>query len=358
MIEAVAYNTIVIIGGDSEEREAARECLSRVVEWCPKMLPLAKGIFARLLVVRQLRRFIREENVDINKTVFHVFGFGVCAEALVSLSKRMPLRWICTVRGGELYRMKGGSYRKFIESAEMVYCVGESATNFLRVKYKDLSHKIATRKLGACQMRGLPCHKKDDKKLTFLSCDGDDASLRNQRLMLAARLLAALARGRTSTEVKWIHRRRGERGGRVKRVEREERGKRGEFEALKLSMEKMNLPSNFKYEFIDAERRVSEPVDWYVSMDAAADSLLETVGWALSAGLPVVSSEIVANASGLDDDCALILSQNPAEEEFVRGILPYLENESRYQAMRSGARKHWEEECDSTKLRREFYERF
>lgn len=324
------------------ERDGAVGVFQRVVVWQPEVPRWTKGIIARFLAERQLKRLMKEDGVDVLKTVFHVFGFGAYAEAMIRLSRQISVPWICTVKGAELYGNRNVKReREIVESASAVYCVGESATNFLRAKHKDLSDKIACRELGSSRSRYAQKVEKGGKKLTFFSCGLSSSSLKGQRLLLTARLMTALAKGRTSTKVKWIH--------------KEQREK--EVEAIKNGVSKLILPENLEFEFIESIKAVDEPLDWYMFMDATADSLPETVGLALSAGLPVIACEIAANAAGLDDDCALILSQNPTDEEFVRGILPYLDSNVRYEAMKVGAKKHWAEKCDALKLRREFYER-
>lgn len=91
----------------------------------------------------------------------------------------------------------------------------------------------------------------------------------------------------------------------------------------------------------------SGSVDWLL---AVSDS--KEVGnalQALSAGIPVAIVENHAAASFVDDDCAVIFGAEPPKEEFVRGMLPYIESDIRGKAMSNCAYAKWLEYYDIEK---------
>ena len=56
----------------------------------------------------------------------------------------------------------------------------------------------------------------------------------------------------------------------------------------------------------------------------------------------------------VDDECGLLLSPDSTDEEFVRGIAPYLDSDFRAGALREAALSRWKCDFDATLLRPAF----
>ena len=77
----------------------------------------------------------------------------------------------------------------------------------------------------------------------------------------------------------------------------------------------------------------------------------------LAYGVPVVASDIPGLNEVVDDDCGMLLPTDVTDEEFVRGIAPYLDSDLRSEAMRKVALDRWKERFDARELRSAFVER-
>ncbi len=79
-----------------------------------------------------------------------------------------------------------------------------------------------------------------------------------------------------------------------------------------------------------------ESVDWFMMMEPDAVSVFQMKEW-LRKGTPVITVDSEVSERFLNDDCALIFGPGPTDEEFVRGMLPFLESDFRMKALRAGA---------------------
>ena len=70
-------------------------------------------------------------------------------------------------------------------------------------------------------------------------------------------------------------------------------------------------------------------------------------------GVPVIANDVGGLSEMVDDDCGILLAANPEKEEFIRGIMPYIDSQLRYSRMRLGAREKWASDFDATLLREE-----
>lgn len=300
------------------------------------------GVSARLAAGR-LRKWIKERRLDVETTLFHTFWFDIMAGAMSLLCAKMPLHWVSSAHGFDIYTKKGGKLREeMVERVGAIYCASESGAEFMRGRYKPHAQKINSRILGSPAVGKSEAHSKDERKLTFLSVSN---VIDLKRVNLNAELLIALAKGRTERHIHWIH-----------------AGDGPLLNRLRLMLEREILPDNFSYELRgqlsnEAVMKIyeEEKVDWLMLLSRYEGGNPIAVCEALSHGVPVIATDTTGLAEAVNDDCAVLLPLNPRSEEFVRGMLPYLESEPRYEAMREAARKRWTEKFDSGKLRREFY---
>lgn len=88
------------------------------------------------------------------------------------------------------------------------------------------------------------------------------------------------------------------------------------------------------------------PVDWMVMLDSKKKSVPLAVAQSLSAGIPVVCADAPCMLEVVDDDCAVIFGPNPPREEFVRGMLPFVESDLRGNALSGAALEAWSRSFD------------
>ena len=75
---------------------------------------------------------------------------------------------------------------------------------------------------------------------------------------------------------------------------------------------------------------------------------------ALAYGVPVVATDVEALNEVVDDEYGLLLSPDSTDEEFVRGIAPYLDSDFRAEAMREAAFTRWNSDFNAVILRPAF----
>lgn len=99
---------------------------------------------------------------------------------------------------------------------------------------------------------------------------------------------------------------------------------------------------------------VDYPIDWTILLSRYEGGHPIAACESLAYGVPVVATQVGGLGEMIDDDCGLLLSANPTEEEFVRGIIPYLDSEYRTERLRQGAYEKWRDSYDASVLRASF----
>lgn len=296
------------------------------------------------LASRKIDRWIKKRGFDCETVLFHTFWFDIMAGAMALLSEKRKLHWVSSAHGFDIYTRRGGRLREMmVERVERVFCASESGAEFMRARFREYSGKIAARTLGSPEGFLSSFHGSEERELTVLSVS---YIIERKRVELNADLLMALAKGRTGTHVHWIH-----------------VGDGPMMNSIRKKLEAAKLPENFTFEFRGKLKNeevhriyAEEKVDWFMLLSRYEGGNPIAVCEALSHGVPVIATDTTGLAEAVDDECAVLLALNPQPEEFVRGMLPYLDSRLRYEAMRSAARKRWEEKFDARKLRTEFYE--
>lgn len=96
----------------------------------------------------------------------------------------------------------------------------------------------------------------------------------------------------------------------------------------------------------------TDGIDWFLCFNP---SVADSAVYALAAGIPVLSSlpqscHPCDIASYLDDESALLFAPDLTKEEFVRGLLPFIESDFRSSAMSDGALRCWAAHFDLQSL--------
>lgn len=93
--------------------------------------------------------------------------------------------------------------------------------------------------------------------------------------------------------------------------------------------------SIFRLYEVDSPDAPDSP-SWFISLEADARAVYH-IKRMLAKGVPVITVESELSSGFLDDDSALIFGPDPTDEEFVRGMLPFLESGIRMTRLRNGA---------------------
>lgn len=178
---------------------------------------------------------------------------------------------------------------------------------------KFLPTAVITDLAGGKPMAKVKGHLNEDREFTLLGLGNDDRELES---------VIALAISRPSTRFCWRY------------ISRE------------ADSVVADVPANLKMERCDTLEQAVEagPIDW--AIDLAAVCLPTDAVRALSAGIPLIAIANELTDEVIDDDCAVIFGPEPTKEEFVRGLLPYLESDYRREQLRHGAARCWEERLD------------
>lgn len=289
-------------------------------------------------------KWMKLQALDWNRTLFYTFWFDLATCGLALTARKYPVNFITRAHGRhDVYTQRVPALRQEAVSASLgVFAVGDAAAGHLRRTMPVMAGKIKRMYIGSAKVcpEGVSSpHGEGENCLTFLSLA---RVALEKRVELNYVLLRALAIARPSLMIKWIHVGDGDLMPSLK----------GRVAA--------DCPENLTVELLgamdnDSAQRIfmSEPIDWTMLL-STIEGLPIAACESLSYGVPVVATMIDGTDEALDDDCALLLAPDPRPEEFVRGILPYVDGRSRYLAMRQAALVRWQSLFDARKLRDEF----
>lgn len=94
-------------------------------------------------------------------------------------------------------------------------------------------------------------------------------------------------------------------------------------------------------------------IDWFMLL-STSEGLPVSILEAMSFGVPVIATDVGGVSEAVDDETGLLLPVDVEKEEFVRGLVPYLDSKFRYDALCEGAMKAVKERFDASSLRADF----
>lgn len=301
-------------------------------------------IAASMAFERVFTRWLAANRIDLDRTYIETFWFDFPTCALGHLRCKFPnLRYTSRAHGHDIYTHRAKAEReRAIAQADGVYTVAEHGKEFLRTMFPAQANKIDKARLGCVKLypdEMAQHHTVADRKLTFVSVARVSPE---KRVELNLEMLRKLAVARPSTSIRWIHIGDGP-------LMESLRAKVGAVTEPNLEIALLGALPN------EATQRVliSEPVDWMLLM-SETEGLPICLCEALSYGIPVIATEVGGTPEIVDDECGILLAANPTGEEFVRGLLPYIESDFRMGRMREAAYRLWNEEFDATRLRWRF----
>lgn len=308
---------------------------------------LAFGVAARAFA-RFLKQMMRNRGLRWEDTLFYTFWFDFPTAALALLKTKIPeIKYVSRAHGHDMLTIRGGELRrKMLRQSERLFAASEAGAEYLREHFpapgegdKAIAETLGCYKLMPDAVAAR--HVRADRSLTFLSVARVDS---NKRVALNARLLKALAVARPDTTIRWIH--------------------VGDGPAMTdviaaLDSKPANMTAEIRGAMTnEAVHRIyrEEAIDWTMLLSEREGGRPVAVCESLAYGVPVVASDIPGLNEVVDDECGMLLPTDVTDEEFVRGIAPYLDSDFRSSAMREAALARWEERFDARKLRQTFVE--
>lgn len=287
-----------------------------------------------------IRKWLRRRNLDADRTLFYTFWFDLATCGLALASRRRQLHYVTRAHGHDVYTCRTPRLRSLAAARSLgVFACGEAAADSLRADFPMSADKIEVMRLGTVSYGDGAPRSHDRSSLTVLSVARVGPE---KRVALNYALLRALAIARPSLHIRWIHFGDGP-------LMTELRDAVARDCPANLTVELRGACDNGEVHRFYRE----EPIDWTMLL-STGEGLPVAVCESLSYGVPVIATAVRGSEEALTDDCALLLAPDPKPEEFVRGILPYLDSEVRYAAMREAAALRWRRFFDAGALRREF----
>lgn len=371
---AAAFSRVIVVPTTALSEKSAAVRLPGNVEICTDWLdyPLWRSRLRRALLVltprvwksvgrssgdlsfalaaeayrRFIKKWIREKGISVSSTLFYSFWLGLPACALAALSEESDLSYIVRAHSHDIYELPCYRLRTLaVMNAKAVFAVGEAGADGLRVMAGDKSNNVRMGRLGSSKLfpdRMSDHHSAADREITFFSVSRVSVE---KRVALNFRLIKALAVARPSTRVRWIH--VGD----------------GPLMPELAAIVSRDCPANLSVELkgalanSDVQRiYATEKIDWTMLL-STSEGLPISVCESLSYGVPVVATMVRGTDEIVTDDCGLLLDADPEPEEFVRGILPYIESDIRMDCLREAAFEKWTTEFDAAPLRKSFVEK-
>ena len=344
-LEGVETDTSWALGADWNSRMRRSRFLANPRLWLDargdiRRRGIAFGAAARAFA-SFLRCMVAARGLSWENTLFYTFWFDFPAAAL----DHPEIRFVSRAHGHDMFTVLGGRLRHWmVREAEAVYAASQAGADYLERTFPEASadDKVRVSTLGCVKLYPEAVaarHKRADRRFSFLSVSRVDE---NKRVEMNARLLRALAVARPDTAIRWIHVGDGPSMGAVR-------------EAVK------DCPSNLEVELRGAlpngdVQRIyrDEAVDWFMLLSLHEGGRAVAACEALAYGVPVVATDVEALNEVVDDEYGLLLSPDSTDEEFVRGIAPYLDSDFRAEAMREAAFTRWNSDFNAVILRPAF----
>ncbi|MCC8070562.1 MAG: glycosyltransferase [Bacteroidales bacterium] len=308
----------------------------------PRLASFAYAISAQAFA-RFMRKWIKRKGLDLEDTLFYTFWFNYLTVGLTLIQDDYPLKIITRAHRYDVYEKRAPRLRERCSQRLLqVYSVSDATTQWLQ------SHGItgvATRWLGCHKQAPKEAvashHRPADHKLTFLTV-ARVSHVKRHTLTLS--LLEKLAVARPTTEVRWIVAGDGSQMDTLREKVTEATGR-----TPNLKVELRGMLSQDKVQALYLE----QPIDWAI-LTSSSEGLPITICEAFSYGVPAIACDVGGVGEVVDDATGLLLPPDIEPEEFVRGLVPYLDQELRYQALSGQAYKRWSEELDADPLRKQF----
>lgn len=291
----------------------------------------------------RLERWMESKSMRWDDTLFYSFWFGIGAYAMSLLASRHGARYVSRAHRYDIYtRTAMGLRESAVRHSAGVFAVSEAGAEALRRDFPGCIEKIRVSMLGSEKTHPdsrSSRHEALSRRLTFLSVS---RVAPEKRVHINFDMMRALAVARPNTAVRWIH-----------------VGDGSDMSSLK-SLVGDKIPVNLEVNFIGElpnsavqDIYLREPIDWFLLM-SDSEGLPISICEAMSYGVPVAATDVGGVSEIVTDDCGMLLPDDVTPEEFVRGIVPYIDSDLRVCRICDEAYRKWHDHFRADMLREEF----
>lgn len=318
-------------------------------EWRHKWLrPLAHPLsatspyrLAAATVGSALKRVIDRYGLTPADTVIESFWFDFPTTALAVLRRRRGFRFVVRAHRYDIFISKAPGLRgKAIAASDGVYAVSESGAESLRERFPAAAQHISTACLGVPVSQRPASHSPAGSRSLKLLTVARATEIKRPGLCID--MAEAIAVARPDWHIEWTL-----------------IGDGPEFECLRQRAESrrranltVNLPGAMPHQAV-MDYYATHEIDWFMLL-STSEGLPVSILEAMSFGVPVIATDVGGVSEAVDDETGLLLPVDVEKEEFVRGLVPYLDSRFRYDALCEGAIKAVKERFDASSLRADF----
>lgn len=273
---------------------------------------------------RALRRLVVRMGLTASDTVAEAFWFDFPSSALASLHRSLGIRYVIRAHGYDIYSRRARAMRRdAIAASDGLYTVSQAGASFLRERFPEVAADISTAYLGVdtdvAPARHSPPGSRSVSFLTIAQV------IDRKRCALCLDLVNALALARPGWSVAWTL--IGD-GPLI-----DELRARSSAHAPNLTVTLAgSLPHSGVMDYLS-----SATVDWLMLL-SRAEGLGIAILEAMARGIPAIATDVGGIPEAVGDE-GILLPPDPAPDEFVMGLIPYLDSPARYSALSAAARR-------------------
>lgn len=331
--------------GLPSEVEVARDFVD-APEWRHKWLrplvhPLSATSAYRLAAATfesALNRVIRRYGLNSRDTVIECFWFDFPTTALAGLRRRRGFRFVARAHRYDILISKARMLRsRAIAMSDGVYAVSEAGEKSLRERFPAETEHISTAYLGVPVSHKLACHSPEGSRSLRILTVARATEIKRPGQCID--MVEAIAVARPDWHIEWTF-----------------IGDGPELETLRQRADSNRcsnltiIPAGALPHHDVMNYYATHATDWFMLL-STSEGLPVSILEAMSFGVPVIATDVGGVSEAVNDETGLLLPVNVDKEEFVRGIVPYLDSKIRYDALCQGAVKAVKERFDAEKLR-------
>ncbi|MBD5347120.1 MAG: glycosyltransferase [Bacteroides sp.] len=297
---------------------------------------------AAAVVEQALKAIAGRMNLSPADTVMESFWFDFMSSALSRMNKKYGYKYVVRAHRYDVYTDRAPVQRELaIARSAGVFAVSDSGAGYLKNRFPKVADKISTAYLGVdtcvdCSEHSLP----GDKTVRLLTIA---RVTETKRCRMCYEFVNALATARPQWKFEWTL-----------------IGDGPELENLRCLVQQGNHRTNLTVNLAGAmshaevmDYYASAVTDWFMLL-SASEGLSIALLEAMAHGIPAIATDVGGIQEAVDDSTGLLLAPDSEPEEFVRGLMPFLDSRLRYEALCDGARLRVVGMFDAGVLRREW----
>lgn len=289
------------------------------------------------MVKKGFRKFIRNNSIDLNSTLFYTFWFDFQTAALSEIE---GVKFISRAHGYDIFENGRGYISRYwriktLKKIVALHPASDSSSVYLARRYPEFRSKISTRRLGSRQFGSLnPSGRRDD-----IVCYGCARLSPEKGVIAQVKMLMRLASENPGMHIEYHHIGDGV--------------LMDEFKILS-----KNTPDNIEIIIHGAMRNEdvhkflsSTHIDFTLLLSDSEGGCPISICESLSYGVPVIASDVGGVPETLSDGGGIVLVSPVRFEDFVDAIHIILEDS---ESLRKKARLNWEKNFSAQTLRENF----